>query len=50
MDAAAGGIDDSRTMVQVIDKFLKRKNADSELDLEQNPDPDDDPSMEWRSK
>ena len=40
MDAAAGGIDggivDSRT-VRVMDKFLKRKNDDSELDPDEGP-------------
>lgn len=31
--------------MNVMDKFLKRKNADSELDPGQNPDPDEGPSM-----
>lgn len=31
--------------MKVMDKFLKRKNADSELDPGQNPDPDEGPSM-----
>lgn len=42
IDAAAGGIDssivDSDMTVKVTDKFLKRKNGDSELDPGQNPD------------
>ncbi|XP_076610612.1 zinc finger BED domain-containing protein 5-like [Chaetodon auriga] len=54
MDAATGvvdgGIVDSRTTVKVMDTFLKRKNADSELGPVQNPDPDEGPSMSGGQK
>lgn len=40
---------DSRMTVKVM-KFLKRKNADSELDPRQNPDPDEGPSMSGGQK
>ena len=33
-----------------MDKFLKRKNADSELDPGQNPDPDESPNMNGGQK
>ena len=33
-----------------MDKFLKRKNADSELDPGQNPDPDESPNMSGGQK
>ena len=54
MDAAAGrvdvGIEGSRTTVKVMDKLLKRKNTDSELDPVQNSDPDEGPSMSGGQK
>ena len=36
-----GGIEDSKTTVKVMVKFLKRKNANPELNPEQNLDPDE---------
>lgn len=36
--------------MKVMDEFLKRKNADSELDPGQNPDPDEGPSMSGGQK
>ena len=36
--------------MKVMDKFLKRKNADSELDPGQNPDPDEGPNMSGGQK
>ena len=41
---------DNRTTVKVMDKFLRRKAADFELDLGENLDPDEGPSMRGGQK